>query len=161
MAVSGAAFFRRFLDYTRLLVENRAIRRAIEQTLDEFAIAQQQFDAEEEELTGELVSCRRRLVELVPTADDSDVPKLDDWRRIKPEGAKLIREWPSTLANFDAVATGGTDGVVERLWLDQSRSRMLGQILSDKLSILLKALGSESNPLRADGEALKSDVASI
>jgi hypothetical protein len=58
MAASGAAFFRRFLDYVHLLVENRAIRRAIERALDEFATAQAQFDAKDEELTVELVSCR-------------------------------------------------------------------------------------------------------
>jgi hypothetical protein len=59
------------------------------------------------------------------------------------------------------VAAGGEDGVVERFWLDQSRSRMLAQILSDKLSILLKGPHSEGGQLQADGKALKSDVASI
>ena len=152
MNASEAAFFRRFLDYTRLLVENRAIRRAIEQALDEFAAAQRQFDAEDDKLTGELVSCRRRLVDLAPAVDDSAAPKVDSWRRFEPKGAELIREWPSTLANFDAVSKGSADGVVERSWLDHSRSRMLVQILDDKLSIVAGA---------PNGEALKSDVDSI
>ena len=161
MAASGTAFFLRFLDYSRLLVENRVVRRAIEQALSEFATAQQKFETEDEDLTAELVSCRRRLVELAPTADDSDVPKLDSWRRFEPKGAQMIREWPSTLANFDAVAAGSADGVVERSWLDQSRSRMLSQILSDKLSTCVEVSSSESNSLRVDDGALRSIVASI
>jgi hypothetical protein len=51
--------------------------------------------------------------------------------------------------------------VVERSWLDQSASRMMGVILSEKLSTLTQAAHAEGSPPSQEIDALQQEVASI
>lgn len=82
------------------------------------------FDAANEELIPELVTLRDELVTLAPEADDSG--------QARPPGPSM--SWTYGLSNFDQLAAGGPDRLVENVDQDPSPSGTMLRILQSKLN---------------------------
>ncbi|HYJ22284.1 MAG TPA: hypothetical protein VEW07_09710 [Solirubrobacterales bacterium] len=124
---SGMGFFDRLREYHKLITEDEAIRGGIEQIRAEVEKSKKQAEDEDGEFVRNLVACRDRLTELAPEVDDSDVPRPI----VALDHGQEMRAWPSTLAYFDAIVA--SESPVPSLGFDESRSRILCQILDSKL----------------------------
>lgn len=164
MTASNSAFFRCLLAYRSLLREDPPIHRALGQARAQFEAALEQYKNEDAEFTRELVACRKSLVARAPEVDDSRVPK-PALRPFENPDLKTYeedeRKWGLTLANFDAIATMTDDRIIERSWLDNRASRMLCEILNDKVFDLRHVPDKHGCPVRPDLEELEQEIGSI
>jgi hypothetical protein len=156
---SDESFFRRLRDYARLLESDRAIRRAVKRLRKEVEEADEAFTSEDAAFVAELVPLRTQLVERELKADDTDAtrPERDP---ADPAGSARFHAWIWTLANFDAVASDRADKIVEKDGLDNSRSRMLVQILRAKLYDLVVPFNDRPAP-RSDLHDLYDEMNAI
>jgi hypothetical protein len=84
------------------------------------------FDVANDELIPELVTLRHELVTLAPEADDSG--------QARPPGPSM--SWTYGLSNFDQLAAGGPERLVENVDQDPSPSGTMLRILQSKLNAL-------------------------
>ncbi len=134
MKAEGQAFFRRLGEYLGLLHQNRRIGRVVKALSAEVQEAERKYADEDEELVREFVVLRDKLVELAPEAgEDADAEYPGQREPFGPAEADHCREWSWTLANFDAIAAGREEKILEEREGDRSRSRALGEILNAKV----------------------------
>lgn len=134
MNAEGQAFFRRLDEYLVLLRENRRIERAVKGLSVEVEEAERKYAEEDEELVREFVALRDDLVGLAPEAGRDAAAEYPGRREpFDPAEADRWRAWSFTLANFDAIATGREEQMIEEREGDRSRSRALGEILNAKV----------------------------
>ena len=138
-------FFRRLRDYSRLLDEDKKLRKAVRALKKEVDDADAEFREKDKAFIDEFVAIRDRLVAQEPEADDTDAtrPERDV---IDPAASARFHAWIWTLANFDAIAADRENKIVERDGLDDSHSRMLGAILNAKLYDLVVPFNDKPAP---------------
>jgi hypothetical protein len=159
LAASGPDFFRRLRDYVQLLDTDRKIRRAVKKLREDVEDAEAAFAEKDDGFVSELVPIRRALAEREPKADDSTEPR-PPYNPGDRASAEASHEWIWTLANFDAIANGRDDKIIERDGLDGSRSRMLVAILRSKLHDLVIPFNERLAP-RPDLRDLYDDMNEI
>lgn len=156
MNAEGQAFFRRLGEYLGLLHENRRIERVVTALSAEVEKAEQRYAREDEELVQEFVALRGELVELAPeTADDEEAEYPGRREPFDPAEAERWRSWLFTLANFDAIAAGREEQMIEEREGDRSRSRALGEILNAKV-YELQYPDDPNRKVRADLDNLRT-----
>lgn len=130
--VEGAEFFRCLNDYWELLTTDERIQHALAGMESDAAQAREAFTRLDDELVGDLKRCRRELVALERSVDDSGAkrPRFPNLEY----GAELA-VWRMTLANFDAIC-GGNMKDLEAHGPNGGRSQMLCAILRAKLQSL-------------------------
>lgn len=156
MKAEGQAFFRRLGEYLGLLHQNRRIGRVVKALSAEVQEAERKYAEGDEELARELVALRDDLVELAPEAgEDADAEYPGRREPFDPAEAERWREWSFTLANFDAIATGQENQMLEEREGDRSRSRALGEILNAKV-YNLQYPDDPNRKVRADLDSLRT-----
>ncbi len=130
----GQAFFRRLGEYVSLLRENHRIKRVVAALSAEVQEAERRYAEEDRELVREFVALRDDLVEIAPEAgEDADTEHPGRREPFDPAEAERWRGWAFTMANFDAIAAGREEQMLEEREGDRSRSRTLGDILNAKV----------------------------
>lgn len=156
MNAEGQAFFRRLGEYLGLLRENRRIERVVKALSVEVEEAERKYAEEDEELAREFVALRDDLVELAPEAEEDAEAEYPGRREpFDPAEAERWREWSFSLANFDAIATGQENQMLEEREGDRSRSRTLGEILNAKI-YNLQYPDDPNRKVRADLDNLRT-----
>lgn len=156
MNAEGQAFFRRLGEYLGLLQENRRIERVVKALSAEVQGAEQKYAEEDEELAREFVALRGNLVGRAPEAgEDADDEYPGQREPFDPAEAERWQEWSFTLANFDAIATGQKNQMIEEREGDCSRSRVLGEILNAKV-YNLQYPGDPNRKVRGDLDDLRT-----
>jgi hypothetical protein len=156
MNAEGQAFFRRLGEYLGLLRENRRIARAVKGLSVEVEEAERKYAEEDKERVRKFVALRDDLVGLAPEAG-RDVAAEYPGRRepFDPAEADRWRAWSFTLANFDAIAAGREEQMIEEREGDRSRSRALGEILNAKV-YELQYPDDPNRKVRADLDDLRT-----
>ena len=158
MKSEGQAFFRRLGEYLGLLHQNRRIGRVVKALSAEVQEAERKYVDEDEELVSEFVALRDELVELAPEAgEDADAEYPGQRDPLHPAGADRWRGWMWTLANFDAIAVGREEKILEEREGDRSRSRALGEILNAKV-YNLQYPDDPNRKVRADLDDLRTKL---
>lgn len=156
MNAEGQAFFRRLDEYLGLLHENRRIERVVKALSSEVQDAERKYAEEDEALVREFVALRDDLVGLAPEAGrDADAEYPGRREPFDPAEAQRWRAWSFTLANFDAIATGREEQMIEEREGDRSRSRALGEILNAKV-YELQHPDDPNRKVRADLDDLRT-----
>lgn len=96
--LEGAEFLRRLPQFVDRLHDETELGDVLSEMRDEAEKAQKEFSQSETELREEAKTLRQRLVELAPTADDSDAQEPDEF------GSRAYSDWRFTLAYFDRLA---------------------------------------------------------
>ena len=156
MKAEGQAFFRRLGEYLGLLQENRRIERVVKALSAEVQEAERKYAEGDEELAREFVALRDDLVKLAPEAgEDADAEYPGRREPFDPAEAERWRAWSFTLANFDAIAAGQENQMIEEREGDRSRSRVLGEILNAKV-YNLQYPDDPNRKVRADLDDLRT-----
>lgn len=156
MNAEGQAFFRRLGEYLGLLQENRRIERVVKTLSAEVQEAEWKYAEEDDDLTREFVVLRGDLVELAPEAgEDAEAEYPGRSEPFDPAEAERGREWTWTLANFDAIAGGREEKILDEREGDRSQSRALGEILNAKV-YNLQYPGDPNRKVRADLDDLRT-----
>jgi hypothetical protein len=127
-AQDGAGFIqelRRFYDF--LTAGPAPVSDAVRVLRDEACEVEEAFNRHDDELVPQLVEIRNELVNQAPDADDSNLQR--------PQGTRDLAtaHWTYSLANFDLVASDGSDRLIVNQGYDASRSGMLLRILESRL----------------------------
>lgn len=121
-----AEFVRELARFYEFITDGpESVRAALELLRADAAEHSAAFDRHEQELIPELMALRQELVRLAPETDDSGVTR--------PGLPHDSMEWGFSFANFDALAANRPDHLVVNDASDPSHSRMMAQILSNKL----------------------------
>jgi hypothetical protein len=145
LGASGPDFFRRLRDYVRLLESDKKIAGAVKKIRQEANEADAGFDRKDDGLVAELIPIRQALTERAPEVDDT-LEARPPYHPADRRMAEAANEWIWTLANFDSIVNNRGDQIIERDGLDQSRSRMLVQILRGKLYDLVVPFNERPAP---------------
>jgi len=131
--------------YETITTGPRPLVSALAQLREQATAREREFRAADTALIPELVELRNELARLAPGADDAKAPRPGD----------PSMGWNYRLANFDQLASGGPDRLVENIHDDDSASGTMLRILHSKLNDLrYPPPGSQGNSGARDPQAL-------
>jgi hypothetical protein len=123
----GVEFWRELPRFYEMITTGpRPLVSALAQLRERASAQECAFRAADTALIPELVELRNEFVRLAPEADDSGTPRPGD----------PSMGWNYSLANFDQLASGGPDRLVENIHDDDSASATMLRILQSKLNEL-------------------------
>jgi hypothetical protein len=112
--------------YETITTGPRPLVSALAQLRAQASAQEREFRAADSAFIPEFVELRNELVRLAPESDDSGTPRPGD----------PSLGWNYSLANFDQLASGGPDRLVENIRDDDSASGTMLRILQSKLNDL-------------------------